>query len=292
MGIMSSFPIEINHITKRFGDFTALDNVSLSVTPGTVHGFLGPNGAGKSTTIRCLLGLIRPNSGSVTLAGYDPIQNPAQANANCAYVPGDAQLWPHLTGGQVLETLAKLRAAHRKDGRPGDNIERRNALIKKFALNPSKKIRSYSKGNRQKVILIAALAAEVDVLVLDEPTSGLDPLMEQEFITAVKQRQEEGAAILLSSHILSEVQDLATDISIIRQGQIVESGPLTALSHVRGSRVHALLPDGSEYDHIHAGDEINDTLHQLLSKKATNITCTPASLEDLFLEFYEVGSAK
>ena len=286
---MSTSSIEINQISKRFGAFSALDNVSLVVEPGCIHGFLGPNGAGKSTTIRCLLGLIRPDTGSVKLAGIDATRNPALANSRCAYVPGDTQLWPHLTGGQVLETLAKLRAAHRKNQQSGDNLNRRNALIERFALDPTKKVRTYSKGNRQKVILIAALAAEVDVIVFDEPTSGLDPLMEQEFIAAVKQRQQEGAAILLSSHILSEVQDLASDISIIRKGKIVESGPLEALSHVRGARVHAVLPDGTEYDHVHASEEINSTLQQLLTQQAKNITCTPASLEDLFLEFYETG---
>ncbi len=288
---MSNPVIEIHQISKRFGSFAALDNVSLVVEPGHVHGFLGPNGAGKSTTIRCLLGLIKPNSGSVTLAGIDATAHPAQANTRCAYVPGDTQLWPHLTGHQVLETLANLRAAHKKDGQPGDNVERRNALIERFALDPSRKIRAYSKGNRQKVILIAALAANVDVIIFDEPTSGLDPLMEQEFIAAVQQRQEEGAAILLSSHILSEVQDLATDISIIRQGKIVESGPLDSLAHVRGLRVHAYLADGSEYDQLHTVDDVNTALSKLLAQQARNITCTPANLEDLFLEFYETESA-
>ncbi|MDO4630838.1 MAG: ABC transporter ATP-binding protein [Corynebacterium sp.] len=276
---MTTNLIEISQLSKHFGKTQALVDVSLSVAPGTVHGFLGPNGAGKSTTIRCLLGLIRPSGGRLLLNGVDPTKHPAQANAKTAYVPGDVQLFPNLTGSQVLDTLAKLRPA-------GDDPKKRAELIERFELDPSKKVRAYSKGNRQKVMLVAALAANVDVLVLDEPTSGLDPLIEQTFITVVNERRAEGAAVLLSSHILSEVQELADEISIIRSGTIVESGALDELSHVRGTRIRATLADGTSYDHIHKQHEVNEQLELLLDTHATNITATPASLEELFLEFY------
>ena len=222
---MNAYPIEISQLSKDFGKTRVLNNVNLTVAHGTVHGFLGPNGAGKSTTIRCLLGLIHPTTGTLR------INNTA----------------------------------------------------------PTKKIRTYSKGNRQKVMLIAAFAANVDILVLDEPTSGLDPLIEQTFINIVRERRNEGAAILLSSHILSEVQELADDISIIRNGTIVESGSLKQLAHIRGVRIRATNPD---YDHIHEQDSVNPTLQHLIDQGASNITITPASLEELFLEFYQDGQGK
>ena len=276
---MNAYPIEISQLSKHFGKTRVLNNVNLTVAHGTVHGFLGPNGAGKSTTIRCLLGLIHPTTGTCRINNTDPTKTTIH---NVAYVPGDVELFPNLTGNQVLDTLAKLRPT-------GDNKKKRAEYIERFQLDPTKKIRTYSKGNRQKVMLIAALAANVDILVLDEPTSGLDPLIEQTFINIVRERRNEGAAILLSSHILSEVQELADDISIIRNGTIVESGSLKQLAHIRGVRIRATDPD---YDHIHEQDSVNPTLQHLIDQGASNITITPASLEELFLEFYQDGQGK
>ena len=276
---MNAYPIEISQLSKDFGKTRVLNNVNLTVTAGTVHGFLGPNGAGKSTTIRCLLGLIHPTTGTCRINNTDPTKTTIH---NIAYVPGDVELFPNLTGNQVLDTLAKLRPT-------GDNKKKRAEYIERFKLDPTKKIRTYSKGNRQKVMLIAAFAANVDILVLDEPTSGLDPLIEQTFINIVRERRNEGAAILLSSHILSEVQELADDISIIRNGTIVESGSLKQLAHIRGVRIRATNPD---YDHIHKQDSVNPTLQHLIDQGASNITITPASLEELFLEFYQDGQGK
>ena len=273
---MNAYPIEISQLSKDFGKTRVLNNVNLTVAHGTVHGFLGPNGAGKSTTIRCLLGLIHPTTGTLRINNTDPTKTTIH---NVAYVPGDVELFPNLTGNQVLDTLAKLRPT-------GDNKKKRAEYIERFQLDPTKKIRTYSKGNRQKVMLIAAFAANVDILVLDEPTSGLDPLIEQTFINIVRERRNEGAAILLSSHILSEVQELADDISIIRNGTIVESGSLKQLAHIRGVRIRATNPD---YDHIHEQDSVNPTLQHLIDQGASNITITPASLEELFLEFYQDG---
>ena len=276
---MNAYPIEISQLSKDFGKTRVLNNVNLTVAHGTVHGFLGPNGAGKSTTIRCLLGLIHPTTGTCRINNTDPTKTTIH---NIAYVPGDVELFPNLTGNQVLDTLAKLRPT-------GDNKKKRAEYIERFQLDPTKKIRTYSKGNRQKVILIAALAANVDILVLDEPTSGLDPLIEQTFINIVRERRNEGAAILLSSHILSEVQELADDISIIRNGTIVESGSLKQLAHIRGVRIRATDPD---YDHIHEQHDVNPTLQHLIDQGASNITITPASLEELFLEFYQESPGK
>ena len=276
---MNAYPIEISQLSKDFGKTRVLNNVNLTVTKGTVHGFLGPNGAGKSTTIRCLLGLIHPTTGTLRINNTDPTKTTIH---NVAYVPGDVELFPNLTGNQVLDTLAKLRPT-------GDNKKKRAEYIERFKLDPTKKIRTYSKGNRQKVMLIAALAANVDILVLDEPTSGLDPLIEQTFINIVRERRNEGAAILLSSHILSEVQELADDISIIRNGTIVESGSLKQLAHIRGVRIRATDPD---YDHIHEQHDVNPTLQHLIDQGASNITITPASLEELFLEFYQESPGK
>ena len=276
---MNVNPIEISQLSKHFGKTRVLNNVNLTVAHGTVHGFLGPNGAGKSTTIRCLLGLIRPTTGTCRINNTDPTKTTIH---NVAYVPGDVELFPNLTGNQVLDTLAKLRPT-------GDNKKKRAEYIERFQLDPTKKIRTYSKGNRQKVMLITALAANVDILILDEPTSGLDPLIEQTFINIVRERRNEGAAILLSSHILSEVQELADNISIIRNGTIVESGSLKQLAHIRGVRIRATDPD---YDHIHEQDSVNPTLQHLIDQGASNITITPASLEELFLEFYQDGQGK
>jgi len=282
--------ITVRGLTKRFGSFTAVDDLDLTVRRGTVRGFLGPNGAGKSTAIRAILGMLRPDGGTIDVLGHDPVRDPAAATARVAYVPGDVALWPQLTGGQTLATLAKLRAGGAGDSR-GDDPAVRAELIERFRLDPTKKNREYSKGNRQKVMLVAALAADVDALVLDEPTSGLDPLMEREFAAVVRERVAAGASVLLSSHILSEVQDLADDITIIREGRLVESGSLADLTHLRGSKLAATLPDGSRVERLLPRDDVPAALSDLLSRGATDISCTDAGLEDIFLDHYS-GEAR
>ena len=224
--------IRADGLVKTFGSFRALDGLDLSVTRGEVHGFLGPNGAGKSTTIRILLGLMRASGGRAKLFGRDPWREAAQLHGRLAYVPGDVALWPGLTGGQCLDILGDTHGR----ARPGARAE----LIERFDLDPTKRARDYSKGNRQKVALVAALAADVDLLILDEPTSGLDPLMEQTFQQAVRERTRDGATVLLSSHILGEVEALADRVSIIRKGRTVSSGTLADLRRHTRTTVHAV----------------------------------------------------
>lgn len=205
--------IKIKNLAKTFGSTTALDSFDLSVKEGEVHGFLGPNGSGKSTTIRVLLGLLRKNSGEVKLFGEDPWNNSVKLHSKLAYVPGDVNFWPNLTGGEIIDILGELRG--------GLDEARRTDLIAKFELDESKKFRTYSKGNRQKVALVAALASDVPLYILDEPTSGLDPLMEQAFQKEIRVMKNEGKTILLSSHILSEVEALCDRATIIREGKAV-----------------------------------------------------------------------
>lgn len=286
MGFMTTIPpVQITGLDKSFGKTQVLHGVNMHVNAGTVQGFLGPNGAGKSTTIRCLLGLIRPSAGTVRLNGVDPFKSGAEATRRASYVPGDVSLWPGLTGGQVLETLARLRGKA-QGSKSGDNLKYRKMLIERFGLDPSKKIRTYSKGNRQKVMLIAALAANADVIILDEPTTGLDPLMMHAFVTSIKERRAEGAAILLSSHILAEVHQLADEISIIKDGRIIESGTMDTIAHMRGMKIAATLPTGQPYAQVLPEDRANASLRTLLDQGATDITATPPSLEELFLQFY------
>lgn len=274
--------IEIRGLTKTFGATTAVDGLDLAVRPGSVHGFLGPNGAGKSTAIRALLGLIRPDAGRIRVLGHDPVADPAAATRRVAYVPGDVALWPRLTGAETLATLARLRGGDR----PGDDPARRAGLIERFDLDPSKRVREYSKGNRQKVALIAAFAADVDALVLDEPTSGLDPLMERVFAECVAEAVDRGVAVLLSSHILSEVQALADEVTIIRAGAVVQSGPLAELTALRGARVTATLPDGSGVDELVDHAAVPARLRELLDAGAADLGCTPPALADVFLAHY------
>src|SRR4051812_32485600 len=225
--------IDIRGLVKRFGSFRALDGLDLDVGPGEVHGFLGPNGAGKSTTIRVLLGLLRSDGGEVRLFGGDPWSEAAELHRRLAYVPGDVNPWPNLTGGEVIDLLR--RPPRGLDG------ARRTQLIDAFELDPTKKGRAYSKGNRQKVALVSALASDVDLLVLDEPTSGLDPLMEEVFQRYVDEFRDRGHAVLLSSHILAEVEQLCDRVSIIRAGKVVESGTLADLRHLTRTSVSSEL---------------------------------------------------
>src|SRR3954471_3372446 len=208
--------ISVSGLVKAYGPTRALDGLDLTVRTGEVHGFLGPNGAGKSTTIRVLLGLLRADAGTTRLLGGDPWKDAVTLHRRLAYVPGDVTLWPTLSGGEVIDLLGRLRG--------GLNQARRAELLERFELDPRKKGRAYSKGNRQKVALVAALASDVELLILDEPTSGLDPLMEEVFRECVADERERGRTVLLSSHILSEVEALCDRVTIIRSGRTVETG--------------------------------------------------------------------
>ncbi|MGH3506868.1 MAG: ABC transporter ATP-binding protein, partial [Nocardioidaceae bacterium] len=223
--------VSVHGLVKTFGETRALDGLDLEVHTGEVHGFLGPNGSGKSTTIRVLLGLLRADAGSVTLLGGDPWREATALHRSIAYVPGDVNLWPQLTGGEVIDLMGRLR---------GDlDATRRAELLERFDLDPRKKARTYSKGNRQKVALVAALASSAELLILDEPTSGLDPLMEEAFQECIREVRAEGRTVLLSSHILAEVEALCDRVSIIRAGRTVQSGTLTDLRHLTRTTVVA-----------------------------------------------------
>src|SRR6478672_10137919 len=225
--------ISVSGLVKTFGPTRALDGLDLTVETGEVHGFLGPNGAGKSTTIRVLLGLLRANAGNVRLLGGDPWADAVELHRRLAYVPGDVNLWPNLSGGEAIDLLGRLRG--------GLNAKRRADLLARFDLDPTKKGRAYSKGNRQKVALVAALASDVELLILDEPTSGLDPLMEEVFRECVADERSRGRTVLLSSHVLSEVEALCDRVTIIREGQTVETGTLAELRHLARTSVRAEL---------------------------------------------------
>src|SRR5215468_3428369 len=228
--------IEVRALRKTFGQTTALDGLDLAVRSGEVHAFLGPNGAGKTTTIRILLGLLRKDGGEASLLGGDPWRDATTLHTRLAYVPGDVTLWPGLTGGEIIDLLGSLRGS-----RSGLDPKRRQDLIERFALDPAKKARAYSKGNRQKVALIAALASDAELLILDEPTSGLDPLMEATFRGCVNDERRAGRTVLLSSHILAEAEALADRVTIIRAGRAVETGTLAELRHLTRTSIAAEL---------------------------------------------------
>ena len=270
--------IEINDLVKTFGPTRALDGLDLTVGEGEVHGFLGPNGAGKSTTIRILLGLYRADSGSARLLGGDPWSDVTTLHRRLAYVPGDVTLWPNLSGGEVIDLLGSLRG--------GLDPKRRDALIERFELDPTKKGRAYSKGNRQKVALVAALASNADLLILDEPTSGLDPLMEEVFRECVQDEREHGRTVLLSSHILAEVEALCDRVSIIRDGKTVESGSLQELRHLTRTTIEAETLDGERIvERVEAG-EIQAVLERLVGQGVKSLVSRPATLEEIFLRHY------
>lgn len=288
-------------LRKAFGKIRALDGLDLRVRRGEVHGFLGPNGAGKSTTIRILLGLMRKTGGDVTLFGQDPWHDATTAHRRLAYVPGEVTLWPGLTGGQCIDVVGRAHGAIRPDWRA--------ELIERFDFDPSRRARDYSKGNRQKVGLIAALAADVELLVLDEPTSGLDPLMEQVFQQCIRERRAEGVTVLLSSHILAEVEALADRVSIIRKGRAVSSGTLEDLRRHTRTSVHAVTLRRPELDRVPglddlAGEETDGCFETRFTVDTGQLgtavgvvhaagihtlTATPPSLDDLFLSTYENG---
>lgn len=300
-------PVRVSGLVKKFGAFTAVDGLDLTVTAGEVHGFLGPNGAGKTTTLRVLLGLHRRTAGTVSVLGLDPQADPAAVARRISYVPGDVALWPNLTGQEVLDALAGIRGAH------DPAAERR--LVADFVLDTGRKVRTYSKGNRQKVMLVAAFAARTDLLVLDEPTSGLDPLMEECFQRCVREAAGQGRTVLLSSHILHEVERLCENVTIVRDGRVVETGRVADLRHLSSATVTARVPaaasagvrnalralgtgpdDGTvgptgQVDLRVPGAVTTAVLRVLIDADATSVTCTPATLDDLFLRHYE-GAAR
>jgi len=271
--------IDIVGLTKVFGSTRALDGLDLTLDAGEVQGFLGPNGSGKSTTIRIVLGLIRKSGGEVRLFGRDPWTDATELHKRLAYVPGETALWPSLTGGQCIDML----------GAAGTKVDPalRAELIERFDLDPTKKIRDYSKGNRQKVALVAALATHTDLLVLDEPTAGLDPLMEEVFREIVRERADEGTAVLLSSHILSEVEALCASVTIIRRGKVVESGSVADLRRLARTSIHAVTLDGEEIETSVDPADIDATLHPLLDRGLSALTVRPPSLDELFLSAYQ-----
>ncbi|MGH2444669.1 MAG: ATP-binding cassette domain-containing protein [Candidatus Limnocylindria bacterium] len=290
-----STAIAISDVVKNFGATRALDGLSLEVATGEVHGFLGPNGAGKSTTIRILLGLLRQDAGEARLLGGDPWRDAAGLHRRLAYVPGDVNLWPDLTGGEVIDLLSRLRG--------GLDPARRDRLLEQFDLDPTKKARNYSKGNRQKVGLVAALAADVELLLLDEPTSGLDPLMEAAFQESIRELKAEGRTILLSSHILAEAEALADRISIIRNGRVVQSGTLAELRHLTRTTVvaeteqHAdglsQMPGVANLSSLDGRvtfdvdtDNLQDAISYLASLRIRSLVSHPPTLEELFLRQY------
>ncbi|GAV44078.1 ABC transporter ATP-binding protein [Streptomyces acidiscabies] len=289
--------IEVSGLHKSFGRTHALDGLHLRVETGEVHGFLGPNGAGKSTAIRVLLGLLRADSGTARILGHDPWKDAVEVHRRIAYVPGDVTLWRNLSGGEVIDLYGRLR------GGPLDP-RRRADLVDRFELDPTKKGRTYSKGNRQKVALVAAFASDVDLLILDEPTSGLDPLMEEVFRDCVREERERGRTVLLSSHILSEVEELCDRVSIIRQGRTVETGSLAELRHLTRTSIRAELaaPPGELADlpGVHDLDvqgtrvrlqvetgELDAVLRKLNESGVRSLTSTPPTLEELFLRHYQ-----
>jgi ABC-2 type transport system ATP-binding protein len=284
-------------LTKRYGRVVALDGLDLEVGAGEVHAFLGPNGAGKTTTIRILLGLLKADAGEVRVLGGDPWRDAVELHRRLAYVPGDVTLWPGLTGGEIIDLLGRLRG--------GLDAGRRTALTERFDLDTSKKARAYSRGNRQKVALIAALASDAELLLLDEPTAGLDPLMEATFRDCVNDERRDGRTILLSSHILAEAEALADRVTIIRDGRAVETGALAEMRHLGRISVEAELAAPTALDEVAGVHELTVTgtlvrcqveppaLDEVLGRMhragLRSLTCRPPTLEELFLRHYSPG---
>jgi ABC-2 type transport system ATP-binding protein len=291
--------IEVEGLEKSFGPTRALDGLDLHVAAGEVHGFLGPNGAGKSTTIRALLGLLRIDGGCARLLGGDPWRDATALHRRLAYVPGDVTLWPNLSGGEVIDLLGRLRG--------GLDEDRRAELVRRFELDPTKRGNAYSKGNRQKVALVAALASDVELLILDEPTAGLDPLMEEVFRECIQDERRRGRTVLLSSHILSEVEALCDRVSIIRAGRTVESGTLDEMRHLTRTSVeaelervpaelsglpgvHALQADGTRVRLEVDTARLQQVLEVLTAAGVHSLVSRPPTLEELFLRHYQAAA--
>jgi len=298
-----AYSVELNHLTKKFGRFTALKDINLTVHEGEVFAYIGPNGAGKSTTIRTILGILQATQGHATVFGMDAWKHAVEIHKRIAYVPGDVNLWPNLTGGEVIDLFVNLRGKHDKDLRA--------RLINDFDLDPTKKCRTYSKGNRQKVALIAAFASEVDLYILDEPTSGLDPLMEQVFQECVLEQKNRGKGVFLSSHIMSEVERLCDRVGIIREGELVEVGTLEELRHLTryemivhtANTIEGLDAMPGVFDIVHSQGDVKfnvDTynmgavINHLTQFGIQKLQSTPPSLEELFMKHYNthnIGAA-
>ena len=292
---MAALNLETVKMSKKFGKFTALDGIDLKVNEGEVFGYIGPNGAGKTTTIRVLLGILQATDGSAKVFGLDAWKDAVEIHRRIAYVPGDVNLWPNLTGGEVIDLFVSLRGKHDK--------ERREKLLKMFDLDPSKKCRTYSKGNRQKVALVAAFASDADMFILDEPTSGLDPLMEQVFQECVLEQKSKGKGIFLSSHILSEVERLCDRVGIIREGKLVETGTLNELRHL--TRVTMTVETEKPIDALDGlpgvhgvreqqgglsfqvdSEEVGGVVAHISKYGVKKLESMPPTLEDMFMRHY------
>ncbi|MCC3357853.1 ABC transporter ATP-binding protein [Bacillus sp. REN16] len=293
--------LKANNLSKSFGKFTALDRINMEVNEGEVYGFIGPNGAGKSTTIRILLGMLKATQGEARIFGKDVWDDAVEIHKRVAYVPGDVNLWPNLTGGEVIDLFMKMNGS--------TNQEKRESLIKKFDFDPSKKSRAYSKGNRQKVALIAAFASDADLYILDEPTSGLDPLMEKIFQECVLDAKKAGKSVLLSSHILSEVEKLCDRVGIIRQGKIIETGTLDELRHLTRTNlkiktkesipsfherkgIHNLVETDSELTFQVDTEELDTLLRYIAKFGILKLESAPPTLEDLFMRHYQTDQSR
>ncbi|TFB22950.1 ABC transporter ATP-binding protein [Filobacillus milosensis] len=296
--------LEAKGLTKKFGKVKALNGVDMQVNEGEVYGFIGPNGAGKSTTIRILLGIIKASSGEAKIFGKDVWKDAVDIHKRIAYVPGDVNLWSNLTGGEVIDFFTKMRGAK-------IDRSRNEELIERFQLDPTKKCGAYSKGNRQKVALVTAFAADADLYILDEPTSGLDPLMERVFQECVLEAKDQGKSVLLSSHILSEVEKLCDKVGIIRQGEIIESGSLRELRHLTRtnlyvetreplsfeglSGIHDVQEEGRSYKFQVDTEQLDQVMTHVSQQGIVKIESAPPTLEDLFMRHYEgetVGGEK
>lgn len=288
-------------LTKRFGNFRALNHVSFDVQEGEVFGFIGPNGAGKSTTIRILLGALKASSGRATIFQQDVWKDAVAIHKRLAYVPGDVHLWPNLTGGEVIDLFGKMRGSYNK--------VRKEELMERFSFDPTKKCRTYSKGNRQKVALISAFSSDADLYILDEPTSGLDPLMEKVFQECVAEEKARGKSVLLSSHILSEVERLCDRVGIIREGEVIESGTLEELRHLTRTNVtvktekplvgladmkgvHDLRGEAGTFRFQVDGEELGTVMQHISSFGLVKLESAPPTLEDLFMRHYGGGVRK
>lgn len=291
--------IEVSELRKTFGAAQALDGLDLEVDEGEVHGFLGPNGAGKSTTLRILLGMVRADGGSARVFGRDPWRDAVSLHRDIAYVPGDVTLWPSLTGGETIDLLARMRG--------GQDRGRRDELIERFGLDPTKKARAYSKGNRQKVSLISALSSHARLLLLDEPSSGLDPLMENVFRRSIAEARDRGVTVLLSSHILAETEALCRRVTIIRAGRTVETGTLASMRHLSRTTIRAeLMGNPGDVSRIPGVEDVRvvdgvlhaavdsaslpDFMWALSRAGVRSLVSQPPTLEELFLRHYDLGA--